>query len=178
MLANAMLTRRTLLGSSLAALAAAAPDAPIIDTHIHLFAPDRRRFPLHPNAAYVPEDSPLDAYLGFVKAAGVSRVVIVHPEPYQDDHRYLEHCFANEPSPLFFKGTCLFDPIDPATPERMRQLMERNPNRIVALRIHCTRERGAPPTSSGSIRDRDLADPRAGRPCARLAPSAWRSSST
>ena len=31
----------------------------------------------------------------------------------------LEHCFEQEPSPGFFKGTCLFDPVDPKTPARM-----------------------------------------------------------
>ncbi len=25
---------------------------------------------------------------------GVDHAVVVHPEPYQDDHRYLEHCLA------------------------------------------------------------------------------------
>ena len=30
---------------------------------------------------------------------------------------------AHEPSPGFFKGTCLFDPIDPETPKRMQALV-------------------------------------------------------
>jgi predicted TIM-barrel fold metal-dependent hydrolase len=85
--------------------------------------------------------------------------VIVHPEPYQDDHRYLEYCFTQEPSPGFFKGTCLFDPIDPETPKRMQALVKRNPGRIVALRIHETHEAGTPSTTSGLIRDRDLKSP-------------------
>ena len=32
--------------------------------------------------------------------------VVVHPEPYQDDHRYLEHCLDVGRGKL--KGTCLF----------------------------------------------------------------------
>jgi len=154
-----MLNRRTFLGAGLAA-AAPAQASPVIDTHIHLFSPNRERFPYHPNATYQPEASPLEDYLHFVSYAGIDGVVIVHPEPYQDDHSYLEFCFANEPSEMFFKGACLFDATDEATPERMAELVERNPNRIVALRIHITRERGAEPTVSGPIRDRDLTHPR------------------
>lgn len=145
-----------------AAVAAAAdPDSTVtVDTHIHLFSEDAKRFPYHPNAVYRPPAAPLSPYLEFVKQAGISHTVIVHPEPYQDDHSYLEYCFAHEPSPLFFKGTCLFDPIDPATAGRISRLAARNPKRIVALRIHCNRTRGVAPTTSGAIRDRDLRDPR------------------
>jgi predicted TIM-barrel fold metal-dependent hydrolase len=153
-------TRRNVLRAAAAALAApAAPSAaaPVVDTHIHLFDP--QRFPYHPQATYRPPAAPLAEYSSFVRQAGIDHTVIVHPEPYQDDHRYLEHCFANEPSPGFFKGTCLYDPIAPATAGRMAELAARNPGRIVALRIHTTRERGVPPTTSGAIRDRDLTHP-------------------
>ena len=151
-------SRRSLLVGALAA-AAPAKQPLAIDTHIHLFSPNHAQFPYHPNAVYTPEPSPLEDYLHFVSLAGIDHTVLVHPEPYQDDHSYLEFCFANEPSVMFFKGTCLFDPTDEATPDRMAELTERNPNRIVALRIHITRERDAPPTPSGPIRDRDLAHP-------------------
>jgi predicted TIM-barrel fold metal-dependent hydrolase len=42
----------------------------------------------------------------------------------------------------------------------MEQIVKSNPGRIVAMRIHEMRDRGAPPTTSGAIKDRDLADPR------------------
>ena len=85
--------------------------------------------------------------------------VIVHPEPYQDDHRYLQYCLAHEPSPGFFKGTCLFDPVDPETPKRMQALVQGNPGRIVALRIHEVHAAGTPSTKTGLIKDRNLRDP-------------------
>lgn len=152
------LTRRGLLGGA-AALAATQGEDPLVDTHIHLFADDHQRFPYHRNATYRPPAAPLEPYKAFVREAGIAHTVIVHPEPYQDDHRYLEYCFANEPSKFFFKGTCLFDPVDAATPDRMEELVRGNPGRIVALRIHVNRERGAPPTTGGPIRDRDLRHP-------------------
>ncbi len=151
-----MTTRRetiTLLAGT--ALAGAAKD-PVIDTHIHLFEPDQ--FPYHAAATYQPPAEPLEKYLRFAQAAGVDHAIIVHPEPYQDDHRYLEHCFAQERPRGLFKGTCLFDPIDPATPGRMAAIAKRNPGRIVALRIHATDNPGDAPTRSGAIKNRDLKD--------------------
>ncbi|MEO7144657.1 MAG: amidohydrolase family protein [Bryobacteraceae bacterium] len=155
----AQCSRRQLLAAagSVAATAAAPPHILTIDAHIHLFDP--ARFPFHPNATYRPPPQPLEPYSKFVKQAKIDHTVLVHPEPYQDDHRYLEYCFAHEPSPGFFKGTCLFDPIDPQTPARIRALAERNPGRIVALRIHEMRKPGTPPTTSGAIHDRDLKSP-------------------
>lgn len=148
-------TRRNAL--AMMAAAVTRPKGILIDTHIHLF--DSQRFPYHASAVYKPAAAPLDAYSRFVKEAGIDHTIIVHPEPYQDDHRYLEYCFANEPKPGFFKGTCLYDPIDPATPARLAELAKRNPGRIVALRIHENQPLSAKPTTSGAIRDRDLRDP-------------------
>ena len=151
------MNRRQFLFTASAGLAAGASKGPLIDAHIHLFDP--KRFPYHANAAYQAPPSPLEPYLQFVREAGIDHTIIVHPEPYQDDHRYLEYCFAHEPSPMFFKGTCLFDPIAPDTPNRMADLVKRNPKRIVALRIHTNRTAGVAPTTSGPIRDRDLKHP-------------------
>ena len=137
--------------------ALASTSSVLIETHIHLFAGDPR-FPYN-SASYPPKREPVEEYVKFAQEAHIDHAVIVHPEPYQDDHRYLEYCFAHEPSPGFFKGTCLFDPIDPETPKRMQALVKRNPGRIVALRIHETHEAGTPSTTSGLIRDRDLENP-------------------
>ncbi|MBI1353633.1 MAG: amidohydrolase family protein [Acidobacteria bacterium] len=156
------LTRRSFLGAALALpLASPAADRGVlIDTHIHLFAKDRERFPYHPNAPYQPAPQDLADYSKFVQASGLSHTIIVHPEPYQDDHRYLEYCFAHEPSPGCFKGTILLDAFAKDTPERMSKLVERNKGRIVALRVHAMNAPGEPPTTSGAITSRDLRDPR------------------
>lgn len=143
------INRRSLLLSLLA------PAEPVIDTHVHLFEP--ATFPYHPRATYKPAPAPLAPYLAFLKEAGITGAVIVHPEPYQDDHSYLEHCLK---ASALLKGTCLFDPVAADTPQRMAELVRRNKGRIVALRIHVNREKGVPPTTSGAIRDRDLKDPR------------------
>jgi predicted TIM-barrel fold metal-dependent hydrolase len=141
------------------ALSAAGPAGTLVDTHVHLFSSDPASFPYPPNAPYKPPPQPLEQYVKTAAAARIDHTIIVHPEPYQDDHRYLEYCFAHEPSPGFFKGTCLFDPIDPRTPARMESLVSKNPKRIVALRIHEMRAPGAPPANTGAIKERDLRAP-------------------
>jgi L-fuconolactonase len=151
-----MLTRRQLISGL---LAVARPEGVLVDTHVHLFASDQKRFPYHPSATYKPQAQPLEDYVKFASARKIDHTVIVHPEPYQDDHRYLEYCFANEPSRGFFKGTCLFDPVANDTPERMEALVIKHPRRIVSLRIHQMRKPGEPATTSGAIKDRDMASP-------------------
>src|SRR4051812_42187406 len=68
--------------------------APVIDAHIHCYAgADDPRFPTHPKAPYRPERPATPEHLlGCMDGAGVDFGVIVHPEFYQDNHRYLEHC--------------------------------------------------------------------------------------
>jgi predicted TIM-barrel fold metal-dependent hydrolase len=151
------ITRREWIAVALAPSLASSGSV-LIDAHVHLFAGDPVRFPYSP-AAYKPKPLPVEAYVQFAREARIQHAVIVHPEPYQDDHRYLEYCFAHELTKGFFKGTCLFDPVDPETPKRMMALVKRNPGRIVALRIHETHAAGTPPTISGAIRDRNLRDP-------------------
>jgi predicted TIM-barrel fold metal-dependent hydrolase len=138
-------------------LSAARPKGILVDTHIHLFDP--QKFAYHPNATYRPPAQTLDSYARFVREAKIDHAIIVHPEPYQDDHRYLEYCFLHEPFKGFFKGTCLFDPVAPETPARMEALVKRLPGRIVALRIHENQNPNKPPTTSGAIRDRDMRSP-------------------
>lgn len=151
------LTRREALLSLTASTGAlfAAPAALTIESHVHLFDP--ARIPYAPDAPYQPAAYTLEDHLALADAASLAHSIIVHPEPYQDDHRYLEYCFAHEPRPGYFKGTCMFDPLRNDTPERMRALADRWPKRIVALRIH---EMSMTPEASGPIRNRDMKDPR------------------
>jgi len=151
------LTRReALLGlASSAAALAANPSAPTIESHVHLFDP--ARVPYAPDAPYKPAAYTLEDHLKLVESAGLAHSIIVHPEPYQDDHRYVEYCLAHEPRPGYFKATCMFDPLREDTPARLRALSDRWPGRIVALRIH---EMSMTSESVGPIRNRDMKDPR------------------
>ena len=85
----------------------------IVEWNTHIFSPDSERYPLHPQAAYRPDVSvhpgdPLGAYLQRMAAERIDRGVIVHPEPYGDDHRLVLECLAREPEML--RGTARFYP--------------------------------------------------------------------
>ncbi len=154
-----LLNRRSFLASAAASpLALAQGKKPLtIDSHIHLFDPER--FPYHPSATYKPPAATLEAYIKHAAAAGIDHAIIVHPEPYQDDHSYLWHAFENERRTGLFKGTLLLDPIDSRTPARINEYMGQYPDRLVALRVHAMNPLGTPSTWAGPIKDRELASP-------------------
>jgi len=108
---------------------------PVVDTHVHCFAAyDNPRYPYHPDAPYKPEaPARPDRLLLCMDGAGVDFAVIVHPEPYQDDHDYLEHCLEVGRGRL--KGTCLFFADRPGSLDAMAALVRRCPL-VAAVRIH------------------------------------------
>ena len=113
---------------------------PVVDAHLHCFAgKDDARFPYHPNAPYRP-DAPAtpERLIELMNSAGVNHAIVVHPEPYQDDHRYLEHCLEVGKGRL--KGTCLFFA---GRSEGMAALVKRLP--IVTARIHAYAPERLPP---------------------------------
>jgi predicted TIM-barrel fold metal-dependent hydrolase len=113
----------------------------IIEWNTHIFSPDVGRYPFHRDAAYTPDVSkqpadPLSTYLERMEQEGIDRAVLVHPEPYGDDHRLVLDCLDREPERL--RATCLFYPKDPDAPRKLRDLIARHP-RIIALRFHAHR---------------------------------------
>lgn len=115
-------------------LAAPEDRSVLVDTHVHCFAGKKStRFPYHANGPYQPEDeaSP-ENLLAAMDAAGVDAAVIVHPEPYQDDHRYLEHVLSIGGKRL--KGTALVFADQPRSLASLPALATRAP--IVAVRVH------------------------------------------
>src|SRR6476620_8588110 len=151
-------SRRDFLGGAVAAAAslrAARPKGYLVDS-THLFSDDQVHFPYHQNATYRPPPKTVEAYSAFAREAGIDHTVIIHSEVYQDDHRYLRYAIQHEPSPGYFKSTCLFAPIDPATHGRIEELVRSLPGRIVGIRINEFHKAGTPPTTGGPMRDRDL----------------------
>ena len=110
----------------------------IIEWNVHIFSADTTRYPFHPQATYVPApsaraDDPLADYLAHMESEGIDRAVLVHPEPYGDDHRLLLDCLAREPER--FLGTSLFYPRDEKAPDKLTVLVEQEP-KIIATRFH------------------------------------------
>lgn len=112
----------------------------IIEWNKHIFHPDQDRYPFHPQAAYKPKppdtDDPLADYMAAMAAEGIDRAVLVHPEPYGDDHRLILECLDREPER--FLGTSLFYPRDPDAPRKLADLVAQQP-RIVSTRFHAHR---------------------------------------
>lgn len=113
----------------------------IIEWNAHLFSSNLERYPFHPRAAYQPDLSaepadPLPAYLQRMETEGIDRAVVVHPEPYGDDHRLILECLEREPQRL--KGTSLFYPWDAEAPRKLSELTARCPA-LVATRFHAHR---------------------------------------
>lgn len=156
------ISRRLILKSAVAAavsplcLATAAlgmaPDlAPRIDCHLHCFAGDQdERFPYHPLAPYRPREAATPEHLlACMDGAGVAKAIVVHPEPYQDDHRYLEHCLRIGGDRL--RGTALFFAGTPRLAERLTELARRT--KLVAARIHAYAPERLPDFESTAMRE-------------------------
>jgi predicted TIM-barrel fold metal-dependent hydrolase len=100
-----MISRREWIAGTLLAAGARAARPPglLIDSHVHMVSDDAARFPFAQGRTSRP--LPVEQYSKFAVEAGISHTVIVSPEPYQDDMRYLEYALTRGPSPGFFKGT-------------------------------------------------------------------------
>jgi predicted TIM-barrel fold metal-dependent hydrolase len=111
----------------------------IIEWIHHLFSSDTARYPWHPRATYVPQEThadPLAHYLQHMAALGIDRAVLVQPEPYGDDHRLVLDALSRKPELL--RATSLFYPDDADAPRKLEDLVKREP-RIVATRFHAHR---------------------------------------
>jgi predicted TIM-barrel fold metal-dependent hydrolase len=124
-------------------LTAAEERTPVVDTHLHCFAgADDRRFPYRKEGPYAPAESATPEHLlKCMEGAGVDFAGVVHPEPYQDDHHYLEHCLTVGKGKL--KGTCLFFAEKADTPKRIAELAKKLP--LVAVRVHAYNKDRLPP---------------------------------
>jgi predicted TIM-barrel fold metal-dependent hydrolase len=121
----------------------AEPKVPVVDTHLHCFAGrDDPKFPYHKDAPYEPaEPATPEHLLKCMADGGVDYAIVVHPEPYQDDHRYLEHCLAVGKGKL--KGTCLFFAGRAGNADKLKALAKAVP--LVAGRVHAYNPERQPP---------------------------------
>lgn len=129
---------------------AQSPAPLIVDTHLHCFAGNNDpRFPYHPRGPYqpAPKASP-EQLLNCMDGAGVNYAIVVHPEPYQDDHRYLEHCLGVGKGRV--KGVCLVFADQPKSMEQLPKLAKRGD--VVAVRVHAYAPDRLPPFGKPELR--------------------------
>ncbi len=130
--------------------ASAAPTPIVVDTHLHCFAGLKdERFPYHANAPYRPAGAATpEKLLQCMDGAGVNFAIVVHPEPYRDDHRYLEYCLQVGKGRL--KGTCLVFADRPESMAQLPTLAKRGD--IVAVRMHAYAPDRLPPFGKPEMR--------------------------
>ena len=130
--------------------AAAAAKAVRVDTHLHCFAGSQDpRFPYHERAPYRPDESATPEHLlKCMDGAGVDYAVVVHPEPYQDDHRYLAHCLRVGGRRL--KGTLLLFSDRPGSLDMVPKLVEDLD--VISLRVHAYAPDRLPPFETPELR--------------------------
>ena len=153
------MSRRVFVAGSAAALGTAAladaaqpqPRVPIVDTHLHCFGGrDDKRFPYHERAPYRPDETATpEQLLKAMDGAGVDYAIVVHPEPYQDDHRYLEHCLQVGKTRL--KGTALVFADRMGSTAQLPNLVKKLG--VVAVRIHAYAPDRQPPFGRRELRD-------------------------
>lgn len=156
---NQLSRRRVLQWSAAAGIASAAaqpavaeesPRTPRVDSHLHCFAgKDDRRFPYHERAPYMPDKAATPEHLlACMKQAGVGFAVVVHPEPYQDDHRYLEHCLRMGQGRL--KGTLLLFADREGSLEKLPELCRILD--VISVRVHAYAPDRLPPFGKPELR--------------------------
>ena len=128
----------------------AADRPPLIDTHLHCFAgAGDPRFPYHERAPYRPEEPATPEHLlRCMREAEVAHAIVVHPEPYQDDHRYLEHCLQVGRGKL--KGTLLVFADREDSVEKLPGLCQKLD--VVTVRIHAHSANRLPPFGKPALR--------------------------
>ncbi len=121
-----------------------------VDTHLHCFAgKNNPRFPYHARAPYTPDEPATPEHLlKCMDAAGVDFAVVVHPEPYQDNHDYLEHCLSVGGKRL--KGTALFFSDRTGSVEKLPALAKRVD--LIAVRVHAYAPDRLPPFGKPELR--------------------------
>lgn len=123
---------------------------PRVDAHLHCFAGTRdARFPYHERAVYRPEESATPEHLlKCMSDARVDYAIVVHPEPYQDDHRYLEHCLQVGKGKL--KGTLLLFADRSGSLDQLPELCKRLD--VVSVRVHAYAPDRLPPFGKPELR--------------------------
>lgn len=134
----APVSRRSFLRESAAATAAyalpstvrgrSADDNPVIDTHMHVWSGDPKRWPFdnpknRDNPHAVPKGTPgtAELLLEEMDAFGITQCVLVQVIYHGWDNRYTAHCVKEHPDR--FRGHGLIDPEDPQVADKLEYWM-------------------------------------------------------
>jgi len=106
-------------------------DSPVIDAHVHVWKKDPR-YPWAKETVHPPDrDATAEQLLALMAANGVRRTVIIQVIHYRWDNRYLADVLRRYPQ--YFCGVARVNPEDPAAPDHLSRLTERENFRGVRL---------------------------------------------
>jgi L-fuconolactonase len=97
------------------------PPSRCIDSHVHVWAHDRR-FPFAAGAKVPEGDFSVERLIELMRANRVDRTVLIQVIHYKWDNRYLLDVLRRYPR--LFRGVCRVNPEDPAAPDTLAQLTE------------------------------------------------------
>lgn len=92
----------------------------IVDTHVHVIAPDQRKYPRTAAAARTQwvRDLSAEALLEMMREAGIDRTMLVQAYgAYAYDNAYAADCAAQHPDR--FASVCIVDPLQPDAPDQL-----------------------------------------------------------
>jgi predicted TIM-barrel fold metal-dependent hydrolase len=118
-----LVTRREAIAVTIAAgTLRGAEEAPIVDSHVHVWKKDPR-FPWARETKSPPEkDATAETLLDLMKANGVQKTVIIQVIYYRWDNRYLAKVLKTYPQ--YFRGVARVNPEDPGAPDHLSRLTE------------------------------------------------------
>ena len=99
-----------------------APPANACDSQFHIYG-DPARYPPKPGALYEPPNATFEDMMGVLKRMGFARGVIVHPMPYDTDHRLLIDTLASIPDNKHIRAVAIIkDHVPDAELEKLNSL--------------------------------------------------------
>jgi len=99
----------------------------ILDSHLHLWINNPKKYPWDPIGGYIPEkEAPLSLFLEVFEQNGLDGAVFVQPTPYGWDNAYLLACKNTDPER--FKAVVLVDPLSEQAAETMEMLAQEGAN--------------------------------------------------
>lgn len=148
--AGAAASLLTLAGAQRSRAADDPPRSKRVDAHLHCFAgPSDPKYPYHARAPYRPaEAATVEKLLECMREASVDYAIVVHPEPYQDDHSYLERCLEVGKGKL--KGTLLLFADREGSLEKLPDLRKRLD--VTSIRVHAYAPDRLPPFGKPELR--------------------------
>lgn len=93
----------------------------LTDSHVHVWKTDPQ-FPFAPGVHPNPANATAETLLDLMHANGVARTVLIQVIHYRWDNSYLASVLRQYP--LYFRGVCRVNPLDPDAPDQLSRLTE------------------------------------------------------